>query len=210
MNSSDSSENLSNQNLANKNLRYADLKNTNSPGHNCDNSHFDAADLGQAELSGASLKNTTCCGTIFVRAKLINADFSEANLSSADFSEANLSRSTFDKSILTHCNFNNANVTKAKFINCQGLTEDDKRYLRQRGAIVKNFPLANQKVKLWKFLARFVIVPLAITVIDNSGIVGYISIKKANCLPPESTKVVQNLKQANSNTSKGNIPMHSK
>lgn len=208
MNKNYSNQDFSHQPLTSRDFSHSDLTAIRLTGSNCDNSHFDGANLTEAEFSGASLNNATCSGTKFVRAMLVNATFRKSNLTYADFSGANLSRSIFDESILVGCNFQNTDVTETQFLNCQGLTEDVKRDLRKRGAIVKSFPLGNQESKSWKWLVQSVLVPLVIAAIGSGGIVGLTSMQGPKCLSPKSDNVVQNLKKVNSTNPKKMFENH--
>lgn len=68
-------------------------------------------------------------------ADLSYADLSGANLSGANFFRANLSHADLSYATLSRAILLDARVDEAVFGNNEGLTETDKRYLIQHGAI---------------------------------------------------------------------------
>ncbi|MDJ0729311.1 MAG: pentapeptide repeat-containing protein [Crocosphaera sp.] len=156
--------NLSWANLSKIDLQGANLTGTNLSGVNLNKSNLSdsylikislvGADLIEANLMGADLTQSVLMGTNLSHANLSGVNLSEANLSDCNLSYTNLSwanlncanlsncnlhkailkRSHLHKANLTEVNFNDADVIKAKFADNQGISDEQKNNLIQRGA----------------------------------------------------------------------------
>ena len=86
------------------------------------------ANLSKANLSGCNLSYTD----------LSWANLSYANLSNCNLNNAILQRSCLNKTKLTNVDFNDANVINARFADNQGINDELKNTLIQRGAFFDN------------------------------------------------------------------------
>ncbi len=93
-------------------LSSADLRNTNLEG---------------ANLNGANLRNANLSGC-----ELQNVDFRGANLEAAD-----LRRSDLHGTDMSGSSLNGAWVEGADFLSVRGLTPEQKKYLKENGALIR-------------------------------------------------------------------------
>ena len=93
------------------------------------------ADLRRANLSRANLRGANLRGANLVVANLRSANLSYANLRSANLSNANLSNANLSNADLSNADLGGAEVEGAKFGLGEGLSEEEKQALRERGAL---------------------------------------------------------------------------
>ncbi|NES99343.1 MAG: pentapeptide repeat-containing protein [Sphaerospermopsis sp. SIO1G1] len=142
--------NLRGANLIGAYLRGADLSTAYLIGANLSianlsSAYLRGADLSSANLSSAYLRGADLSSAYLISANLSSANLSSANLSSANLSSANLSSANLSSAYLIGADLSSANLIGAKVENARfgynsGITEDEKRQLKQRGAIFEDFP----------------------------------------------------------------------
>ncbi|MEL4898597.1 pentapeptide repeat-containing protein [Crocosphaera sp. Alani8] len=160
--------NLSWSNLSKIDLQGANLTMANLSGVNLNQSNLIESYLTQVSLVGADLIEANLMGAELTKSVLIGTDLSHANLSGCNLSKANLSgcnlsytnlswanlsytnltncnfnnailqRSHLNKANLTNVNFDDADVINAKFADNQGISDEQKNTLIQRGASFHN------------------------------------------------------------------------
>lgn len=101
-----------------------------------DGAELDCATLRNANLSETSLKNTS-----FFSADLEGVNLSHAKVNNCDFRHANLERAE-----LKGVNFSTCNVRGAIFTGVQGLSLQQKLWLKSNGAL--NVSLEDEKINL--------------------------------------------------------------
>lgn len=116
-------------------LPFAELSFAYLNYENFNNATLTYASFVRTDLEYASFFGADLYGADFRQADLFNACFRQADLSKARFVGANLTNTNFEWAILWETNFDGASVSKASFYNSYGLTNDQKNYLRQNGAI---------------------------------------------------------------------------
>ncbi|MDF5724067.1 MAG: pentapeptide repeat-containing protein [Rhizonema sp. PD37] len=156
---------LTNANLSNANLSHADLTNANFSNANLSHAWLVDADLSRVNLGGVYLWNANLSGAKLLETDLSSAYMSStqlrnANLSNAILEDANLSGAKLKGTNLSNANLGGANLNFANLINTnltntnlkgtkvenarlgwnQGLSEDVKLELKQRGAIFEDEP----------------------------------------------------------------------
>jgi len=180
-----SEQDLSSQDLSNKNFSHHNLTRTNLNGSDLSNCCLNGANLQDAHIHGANLTYATLCGAKLPNAKLNGADLRWADLTGADLGEADLRRCNFRDAKLRNTNLSGAKVQGALFQSCEGLTEDLKHDLKNRGAIFKDTTSRVHDIRWW---VQFVIVPLAVASIGGGGVMGLLNNvnAKANCSPSQS------------------------
>lgn len=94
-------------------------------------------DLSEADLQGAKLSGADFSGAYLSSANLSGADLHKASLALANLGGANLQATNFKEANLSNINLTSARVERARFGSNPGLTEELKRDLQQRGAIVE-------------------------------------------------------------------------
>ncbi|MEE9584305.1 MAG: pentapeptide repeat-containing protein [Candidatus Brocadiales bacterium] len=105
------------------------LRSTNScPGCDLHGADLRNTNLEEANLNGANLRNANLSGC-----ELQNVDFRGANLEAAD-----LKRSDFHGAMMSGVSLNGAWVKGADFLSVNGLTPEQKKYLKDNGAIVRD------------------------------------------------------------------------
>jgi uncharacterized protein YjbI with pentapeptide repeats len=144
--------NLNQANLRQANLRQASLVNADLyradlyraylveaylVGAKLIRSQLTEADLTKANLYNASLSDATLIEANLVGANLLKADLSKAKLMKADLSEAILREANLRGVML-----GSAKVGNAKFSDDQGLYDDLKKELEEKGAIFEDCPKA--------------------------------------------------------------------
>jgi uncharacterized protein YjbI with pentapeptide repeats/CRP-like cAMP-binding protein len=156
-----SGANLSGTDLSNANLGGANLNGANLNGANLSHANLSCANLSkaliirafmmEADISQSCLRETTLIRSNLSKTDLSNADLEGcnlqgANLTSTNLSDANLSRANLNgadlrNSKLKHTNFNNTDLVSAIvegawFESNEGISEDSKRDLKNRKAIL--------------------------------------------------------------------------
>jgi uncharacterized protein YjbI with pentapeptide repeats len=122
---------LSNTYLFGVLLTGADLTDAKLPGANLHEAYLQDAKLSGADLTDANLSIVVLNGAdLSVTPELPGAKLPGANLQNANLSGANLSGAFMGGVILT-----GAKVKDADFQGAQGLTSEQKKYLREHGAI---------------------------------------------------------------------------
>ncbi|MDF5715916.1 MAG: pentapeptide repeat-containing protein [Rhizonema sp. NSF051] len=156
---------LTNANLSNANLSHADLTNANFSNANLSHAWLVGADLSRVNLGGvylwnANLTNAKLLETNLSSAYMSSTQLRNANLSNAILQDANLSGAKLKGTNLSNANLGGANLNFANLMNTnltntnlkgtkvknarlgwnQGLSEDVKLDLKQRGAIFEDEP----------------------------------------------------------------------
>ncbi|GAB1542192.1 hypothetical protein NUACC21_48660 [Scytonema sp. NUACC21] len=121
-------------------LRYADLSGVNLSYVDLSDADLSDADLSYADLRDADLSYANLSSASLINADLINADLRRADLSGAYLINADLSNSNLSNANLRGANLSGAIVKNALFGRVEGLTEDMKYNLEQRGAIFDDRP----------------------------------------------------------------------
>lgn len=104
------------------------LRSTNScPGCDLHGADLRNTNLEDANLNGANLRNANLSGC-----ELQNVDFRGANLEAAD-----LRRGDFNGADMSGASLNGAWVQGADFLRVRGLTPEQKKYLKENGAIIR-------------------------------------------------------------------------
>ncbi len=154
---------LTNANLSNANLSHADLTNANFSNANLSHAWLVGADLSRVNLGGvylwnANLTNAKLLETDLSSAYMSSTQLRNANLSNAILEDANLSGAKLKGTNLSNANLGGANLSFANLMNTnltntnlkgtkvknarlgwnQGLSEDVKLELKQRGAIFED------------------------------------------------------------------------
>ena len=160
--------NLSWANLSNIDLQGANLTGANLNGVNLNKSNLNETYLIQVSLVGADIIEANLMGSDLTKSVLMGTNLSSANLSGVNLSKANLSgcnlsytdlswanlsyanlsncnlnnailqRSCLNKTKLTNVDFYDANVINARFADNQGINDELKNTLIQRGAFFDN------------------------------------------------------------------------
>ena len=126
---------LSGANLINANLINANLSGAFLSGANLINANLINANLSGAFLSGANLINSNLINSNLINANLIDANLSGTNLSGAFLSGANLINAN-----LSGADLRSAKVKNTRFGYNQGISEELRLDLIQRGAIFEDTP----------------------------------------------------------------------
>jgi uncharacterized protein YjbI with pentapeptide repeats len=133
-----SQQDLSYHDLSNYNLSHNLFIGTKLNGCNLSYSNLNGANLKNTQLCGADLTGASLCGAKLHHAKLNGANLCQANLAGANLTGSDLRYATLKKVKLNDTIFNDVKVENAVFESCDGLTEDIKRTLKNRGAIFKD------------------------------------------------------------------------
>ncbi len=99
----------------------------------CPGCDLSGVDLRNTNLEGANLNGAILRGANLSGCELQNVDFRGANLEAA-----NLKRSDFHGADLSGVSLNGAWVQGADFLSVRGLTEEQMKYLKDNGAIVRD------------------------------------------------------------------------
>jgi uncharacterized protein YjbI with pentapeptide repeats len=140
--------------LANLNLltdfTYADLRGTDLHGLNLSRANLIGANLsgadlhwaklGKANLSGANLSGAHLGGAELMEADLTKADLSGVNLCCADLRRADLSDANLSNANMGGTEIDGTTVEKTRFWGSQGLSDELKQDLQNRGAIFEDVP----------------------------------------------------------------------
>jgi uncharacterized protein YjbI with pentapeptide repeats len=111
------------------------LKNTREcPGCNLSGAELAHANLERAHLNGANLQKANLAGANLRSAKLVRANLNEANQVGADLERANLYHTTFNGANLKGANLHMAILMGSNFSGVKGLSQEQKRYLREHDA----------------------------------------------------------------------------
>ncbi len=186
-----SKQDLTNSNFSNRDFSRCNFMATKLNGCTCEHTHFDAANLEDAQLYGASLTNATFCGTNLIHAQLVGADLTKADLSGANLEGADIRRCIFKQANLSNANLRDTNVKGSQFINCQGLTQDMRRDLRNKGASVSDFSLGTQDSSWWFRFLHYILIPLISVAVGSGGILGILNNSTLDCLQPQSANIVE-------------------
>ncbi|MBW4627680.1 MAG: pentapeptide repeat-containing protein [Brasilonema octagenarum HA4186-MV1] len=132
--------NLSDANLSGANLKAANLRFANLSAADLRAANLSAADLSFVDLRAANLRFANLSAADLRAANLSAADLSFADLSGADLSGADLSGADLSGANLSGANLSDADLSDAIVVDAffggtKSLTEDNKRDLKQRGAI---------------------------------------------------------------------------
>ena len=126
--------NLSDAYLIEVSLVGADLIEANLMGADLTKSVLMGTNLSSANLSGVNLRQANLSGCDLSYTDLSWANLSGANLSNCNFDHAILKRTHLHKANLTDVNFNDTDVINAKFADNQGINDEQKNNLIERGA----------------------------------------------------------------------------
>lgn len=165
-----SSDDFSQKDLSCCDLSYRDFNGSNMvccklDGSNLSFAELNGARLQEAQFYGANLSNAKLCG-----AQLSDAKLNGANLTNVDLTNADLRRADLSNAKLIHTNLDGANVKGAQFEGSIGLTDDTKRDLKNRGALIRKNNTGHEFPDLQWWL-QYVVVPLTIAGIGGGGIV---------------------------------------
>ena len=116
---------LINADLSKVDLRRGNLRKTNFNKANLERAFLNNADLTQAKLIETNLRYANLRDANLVNARFIGANLTDSNLIGANLIDADLS---------------GANVKNAKFGHNQGISDEMRRNLEQRGAIFVDEP----------------------------------------------------------------------
>ncbi len=109
------------RNMRRSDLRYAPLGNIK---------FSDGLNLERSWLGGASFKSSRLRNATLKKVNAVRASFREANLESADLSHGN-----FTEALFWNANLKDIKAEKAIFYRAKGLTNEQKQYLRNHGAL---------------------------------------------------------------------------
>ncbi len=126
--------NLSDAYLIKISLFGADLIEANLIGSDLTKSVLMGSNLSKANFSGVNLCQANLTGCDLSYTDLSWANLTCANLSNCNFYQAILKRSHLHKANLTNANFDRADVINAKLADNQGISDEQKNNLIQRGA----------------------------------------------------------------------------
>ncbi len=112
------------------NLTRVNLVGANLTGVNLIKANLFGANLTRANLSGANLTRANLVGANLTGANLVGANLTRANLSGANLTGADLSGSSYREAL----------VEFALFRDNSGLTDADKDYLKDKGALFQDSP----------------------------------------------------------------------
>ena len=99
----------------------------------CPGCDLSGVDLRNTNLEGANLSGAILNGANLSGCELQNVDFRGANLEAA-----NLKRSDFHGANMSGASLNGAWVQGADFLSVRGLTEEQRKYLKDNGAILRD------------------------------------------------------------------------
>lgn len=116
-----------------------------------------------AQMNGAKLVNTILDGANLEYAQLSGVDLSNASLRGANLRGANLEYAQLDNT-----DFRGADVQDAQFKGSKGLSENAKKILKGRGAILDDTTNAIDR----KWWIEKVLIPLATLLVGSGGILG--------------------------------------
>lgn len=130
-------EELAGANLLAGELGGVSLSGANLAGANLRGSNLTDADLSEANLRAAKLSGADLSGAYLGNADLREADLHRASLALANLIGANLQAANLKEANLSNANLSGAIVREASFVDNPGLTQQMKRNLQERGAIVE-------------------------------------------------------------------------
>lgn len=164
--------NSANNDFSQQDLSYHDLSHCNFSHNLFIETKLNGCNLSYCNLNGANLKNAQLCGAVLTGASLCGAELHnarlnraklcQANLSGANLTGSNLRYATLKKVKLSDTIFNDVKVENAIFESCDGLTEDIKRTLKNRGAIFKD---SISEVGNIRWYIQYVVVPILVALI---------------------------------------------
>jgi uncharacterized protein YjbI with pentapeptide repeats len=99
----------------------------------CPGCDLSGVDLRNTNLEGANLSGAILKGANLSGCELQNVDFRGANLEAA-----NVKRSDFHGADMSGASLNGAWVQGADFLSVRGLTEEQRKYLKDNGAILRD------------------------------------------------------------------------
>ncbi len=105
------------------------LRDTNQ----CPGCDLSGVDLRNTNLEGANLSGAILRGANLSGCELENVDFRGANLEAA-----NLKRSDFHGADMSGVSLNGAWVQGADFLSVRGLTDEQRKYLKDNGAVIRD------------------------------------------------------------------------
>jgi uncharacterized protein YjbI with pentapeptide repeats len=120
-------------------LRRAYLSGANLSSANLSEANLSEAYLSEANLRGANLRGANLRGANLRGANLRGANLRDASLRGASLRGVNLSTADLKYADLKYADLSDAIVVNALFGGNEGLTEDMKRDLKQRGAIFGDY-----------------------------------------------------------------------
>ncbi len=136
-------------------LKNADLSRAKLSGANLSGADLSRAKLSGANLSGADLRDTDLRNADLSRAKrnqlLTYTNLSGANLSGANLSGANLSSAFLIRADLSNTELENANVNNTIFRDNQGISDQLKQNLIERGAKFDEPPQGKESKNFTRF-----------------------------------------------------------
>ena len=124
--------------LMGTNLRGIDLSEANLYRVNLRGTDLTDADLSEANLRGAKLNGADLSGAYLENADLRNADLHNASLALVNLIGADLRGANLAQTNLTDVHLTNAQLQGARFGNNQGISEEMKLELLDRGGIFKD------------------------------------------------------------------------
>lgn len=131
---------MSGMDLSGEYMVWVWLENANLSGANLSGVNASCAQLSFANLSGANLSGTNFEGGALYHANLSGANLEGSELYNVTLEGANLIGANLIRANLEYTNLKNATVLKAIFGNNQGIDEDLKAALIEKGAIFEDAP----------------------------------------------------------------------
>lgn len=174
-------------------LTYNDLSHQNLNGQNLSNQNLSGYKLIRTQINGGNLKDSILDGANLESAQLSGADLTNASLRGANLHNANLEYTQLDG-----VDFNGADVRGTRLKGSTGLSEETKKILKAKGAILDN--TTNDVERKWWI--EKVLIPLIGLLIGGSGIVGIWQAsqqKPANFKSPPSIENTQPRSNTNLN-----------
>lgn len=152
-------------NWRNRNFSHHVFKETKLNGGDLSHCNINGSNLQNAQLCGTNLTNASLCGADLLNARLNGANLYQANLTGANLTGADLRCANLRKANLNKTTFDNTNVEDAVLEGCNGLTDELKRDLKSRGAILI---CSTSNVEYIKWWVRYVAVPIFVALIGVS------------------------------------------
>lgn len=122
-------------NLMNNAVGIRDMTKSYLVGQDLSNMDLSKSILNEAELDCANLKNTNLTQTSLRQTSFFSADLEGANLAHAKISNCNFRHANLENTYLQGVNFSNSDVQGAVFTNAQGLSPQQKIWLKNHGAL---------------------------------------------------------------------------
>lgn len=169
---------------------YKDFSHQDLNGQNLSNQNLSGYRLIHTQINGGNLRDSILDGAILEYAQLSGADLTNASLRGANLHNANL-----EYTQLNGADFNGADVRGTRFKGSTGLSEEIKKILKAKGAVLDNTTNAVER----KWWVEKILIPLITLLIGSGGMLGIWQALQQKPINPNSPPPIEN-KQPRSKT----------